>query len=87
MKRYAESLFPYMYQRASAPFMLTCMEKGIFFYGWFYKLPPLKGMIIMCLRFVIFWILVNGLITPLPVSRGTETLSDLQFALENNLKI
>ena len=46
-------------------------------------------MIIMCLRFVIFWILVNGLITPFgsPVSRGTETLSDLQFALENNLKI
>ena len=32
-------------------------------------------MIIMCLRFVIFWILVNGLITPFgsPVSRGTET--------------
>ena len=44
-------------------------------------------MIIMCLRFVIFWILVIGLITPFPVSRGTETLSDLQFALENNLKI
>ncbi len=41
----------------------------------------------MCLRFVVFWILVNGLITPFPVSRGTETLSDLQFALENNLKI
>ena len=41
----------------------------------------------MCLRFVIFWILVNGLITPFPVSRETETLSDLQFALENNLKI
>ena len=36
----------------------------------------------MCLRFVIFWILVIGLITPFPVSRGTETLSDLQFALE-----
>ena len=33
-------------------------------------------MIIMCLRFVIFWILVNGLITPFgsPVSRGIETL-------------
>ena len=33
-------------------------------------------MIIMCLRFVIFWILVNGLITPFgsPVSRGTETV-------------
>ena len=32
-------------------------------------------MIIMCLRFVISWILVNGLITPFgsPVSRGTET--------------
>ena len=44
-------------------------------------------MVIMCLRFVIFWILVNGLITPFPVSRETETLSDLQFALENNLKI
>lgn len=44
-------------------------------------------MIIMCLRFVIFWILVNSLITSFPVSRGTETLSDLQFALENNLKI
>ena len=64
MKRYTESLFPYMYQRASAPFMLTCMEKGIFFYGWFYKLPPLKDTIIMCLRFVVFWILVKGLITP-----------------------
>ena len=75
MKRYTESLFPYMYQRASAPFMLTCMEKGIFFYGWFYKLPPLKDTIIMCLRFVISWILVNGLITPFgsPVSRGIET--------------
>lgn len=87
MKRYAESLFPYMYQRASAPFMLTCMEKGISFYCWFYKLPPLNGMIIMCLRFVVSWILVNSLITSFPVSRGTETLSDLQFALENNLKI
>lgn len=41
----------------------------------------------MCLRFVIFWILVNSLITSFPVFRGTETLSDLQFALENNLKI